>query len=191
MAARIVLGDPEIESAFEQTTHVRLDKQEKPVFVVCTAPSVTTNQYETLSVDIPDEVRRRMRRKNIPTGDPADALNAAADAGGRFSARDIAKNLDDGYLMHVDFERYSLSEDGGNTLFRGRATGSVSIYEVVDEEDGGVTATEVFRRGFQTTYPPSHPVPSDRTPEKVFRKRFSGHLADQLGRMVYRYRASD
>lgn len=205
MVGRILFGDPLVPSALESSAGVRLEEEDATVFVVCTSPSVTTTRYETLAVDLPDELERRLKRRGIKTGDTADAMNATADFGGQFSVRDVAEHLDEGYLVHIDFERFSLTEDNGNTLYRGRAGGTVAVYEIekpsddADDESAseatslsdGTIATEIFRRGFETTYPGSHPVPVDQTPEKVFRKRFIAHMSELIGRKLYRYRVSE
>lgn len=221
MVGKVLFGDPLVPSAFEASTDIRLDKQELPVYVVCTSPSITTSKYETLVVDLPDELKRRLKRQGVKTGDAADAMNAAVDFSGRIDIRKIGRELDSGYLVHVDFERFSLTEDNGNTLYRGRAAGTVSVLgifapgsnetedgdgdssesessesELLESdsetiESGETVVTELFSRGFEVTYPGSHPVPIDQTPEKVFRQRFINHLADETGRMVYRYRVSD
>lgn len=204
MFTRILMGDPKVTSAFEASTHIDLQDQEQPVYVVCTVPSVTTERYESLAVDLPDEVLRRMKRRGIPTEDASDAINLAADMGGRFNAYDVAKQLDEGYLVYIDLDRYSLSEDRGNTLYRGRATGNVSVYriEAAESEDDSEPAndseappqpevTELFHRGIDTKYPGSHPVPIDQVPANVFQKRFEDHLADEVGRLLYSFRVTE
>lgn len=199
MVTRILMGDPKVVAPFESATHVKLDDQEKPVFVVCTLPSVTTERYESLAVDLPDGLMRLMKRRGIPTGDAADAIDRVTDFGGQIDPHDLGSELDAGYLVFVDLERYSLSEDGGNTLYRGRASGNIAVYEIQAGEestDGDSKAStqkviEVFHRGFDTSYPGSHPVPVDQLPASVFEKRFRDHLAEELGHMLYSYRMSD
>lgn len=197
MMARIVMGDPKITSPFEATTHVDLEDQDQPVYVVCTVPSVTTEEYESLAVDLPDELVRRLRRKGVPTGDASNAINKAADIGGQVDPVEVARQLDEGYLVYIDLDRYSLSEDGGNTLYRGKAAGGVFVYRIgTDGEDAEKSSTadrvtEVFHRGFDVTYPGSHPVPVDQLPASVFAKRFEDHLAGEIGRLLYSYRMTE
>ena len=194
MIGRILFGDPEIRPAFELQTDVRLEEQDEEVRVVCTSPSQLSGDFSTVSVDLPEKLLRSLKRRGVPVGDVDDALSKLDDLGGYFDPRLVAAEYDDGYLIHIDVRDFSLREPGSN-LYRGRAEGTLTAYQLIDEDgpegDGEPTPVEVFSRGFSSTYPTGHPVPSESTPESQFNRKFVSHLAGEATRMLVRYRVTE
>ena len=185
MIGRILFGDPEIRPPFEVQTGVRLPEQEEDVRVVCTCPSQLSGDFGTLNIDLPEEVLRGLKKKGVPVGNVERALGRLDDLGGRFDPRKLAAEYEDGYLIHLDVERFTMREPGSN-LYRGRAEGTLRAYAVTDEGP-----REVFVRNFKSTYPNGHPVPSESVPEQQFRRKFVRHVAAEVGRQLVRYRSSE
>ena len=189
MIGRILFGDPEIRPPFELQTGVRLDEQEQEVRVVCTSPSQLSGDFGAINVDLPEQLLRRLKKKNVPVGNVEQALSRLDDLGGQFDARVVAAEYDDGYLMHINIDRFTLQEPGSN-LYRGRADGTLTAYQIV-ERDGESVPTEIFVRKFKSVYPNGHPVPSESVPEQQFRRKFVAHVSGEINRQLTRYRNSE
>ncbi len=91
---------------------------------------------------------------------------------------EVGKAVKAEMVVGVDLESFSIYQ--GQTIYQGRASCSVRVYDVKD--DGKV----VFERNMpQTIYPPSAGVAASEMPETEFRLQFVDVLAEQIGRYFY------
>lgn len=186
---KIFYGDPRVTAAFEQITGESLQDRAR-VALVCTAPESVQSEFDTLAIDLQEELIRRMSRRGIDVL-PADEVSSVLDKNaGLFDAQLLAEELELDYVLHVDVEQFSHRDAGSPNLLRGRSLGNVYGY-AVRESSPGKQALQVFEREFRSEYPTSYPISVDQTPEKVFRRRFVDHLSDQVGRMFYDFRTSE
>ncbi|MGE4000919.1 MAG: hypothetical protein AB7I48_11940 [Planctomycetaceae bacterium] len=192
VVGRVFYGDPKHDGIFEQITGSALDKGAR-VALVCTAPDSISTEYDMVSLDIQKELIRMMRKKGIDVIESAKVSTALDDNGGYFDLRAIVDAVDVDYLFHVDVEQFSHLAPNSPQLYHGRATGYVYGYKIEGENEqaAGKHAVHVFEREFNSEYPGKHPVPADRTPERVFRNRFIQHLCSELGRMFYEFRTNE
>lgn len=191
MANRIVFGDPKQKSAFEVATGVNLKEKNKRVMLHCSARSFISEEHGTLTVDLQEELIRRMKRRGLSVHSPDSAARVLDRHGGKFDPKVLAREIDDvDYIMHVEFATFSYMEPASPNLYRGNASGRVYGYEV--RGDGADRHTvKVFDQEFKTTYPSTHPVPFDQTPKNVFIRRFVNNLSDTLGMSFYEVRNSE
>ncbi len=90
----------------------------------------------------------------------------------------IGKALNVDMIVALDLKRFSLYE--GATLYRGKATVRVTVYDI---KDGG---KKVFDKPMpETLYPPGTPMPAVDKPQEEFQRQFVIKLADQIGRHFY------
>lgn len=192
VVGRIFYGDPKHDGIFEQITGEPLDKGAR-VALVCTAPDSITTEYDMVSLDIQKELIRKMRQKDIDVVEPGAISTALDDNGGYFDLRAIVDAVDADYLFHVDVEHFSHLAPNSPQLYHGHATGYVYGYKIegANERSAERHAIHVFEREFNSEYPGKHPVPADKTPERVFRNRFIAHLCSELGRMFYEFRTNE
>jgi hypothetical protein len=189
---RIFYGDPKQQGIFEKLTGQSLEEGAR-VALVCTAPQTITSKYDMVSIDIQEELTRTMARRGITMVD-ADKISTALDGnGGVFDLQTIVDAVDADYLFHVDVEEFSHIVPHSPQLYHGSAAGYVYGYEIrqANEQSPVKHAVQVFEREFQSEYPGKHPVPVDKTPERVFRNRFIDHLCEELGRMFYEFRTNE
>lgn len=189
MFGKMFWGDPQIKSEFEQRTGISLLKDERKVAVICTAPSFVTDEFDSLQYDVQEEVTRRMRIRKLLVASDDDVISALNGTGGRFDQDALAAALDDvDYIIHVDIESFTHTEDGATKLYRGRSNGIIYAYEVDRGPDavGGPRARKVFYQEFKTEYPKSQqPIPAEQIAVRVFKQRCVDQLADVIGRTFY------
>ncbi len=190
IVGKMFFGDPKVTSAFAQVTGESLQDGGR-VAIFCTTPDSVHSKFDTLSVDLQEELMHRLSRRDIDVIDSDAVMSALDDNAGIPDPDFLAQKLDCDFLVHIDVEHFTHLETGSRDLLRGRAIGNVYGYAMVEDETYGRQARQVFEQEFRSEYPTTHPISIDQTPEKVFRQRFIDHLSDQLGRMFYDFRTSD
>ena len=194
MAGKVLFGDPKITSVFEQRTGVSLEKSQKKVAVVCTAPASLSESFDTLQYDVQEEVTRQFLTRNRSVARPDDVINAQESGGGQFDRDAFAAALPDvDYIVHIDVERCTQTEDASPDMYRGRANGLMFVYEVdrSAETSASPRVLQVFYQEFNTEYPTSQPILSDQMSPRMFQSRFVDEFAVSLARVFYDIRASE
>lgn len=186
MGAKVFLGDPKVPAPFRERTGISLEKGDRTVALVVDSPYSIAQEFDTLVVDLQDELLRRLKRRGVPVA-RVDEVGQALDAAGTdFNPAAIARQLDVDVIIHVQIERLTDVENGNPSLFHGHAQGMVRGYEVRGRRGApDRQVVEVYEEGFTTTYPPSHPVPADQVTHRVFMQGFVRQLADDIGRQFY------
>jgi len=188
MFGKVLFGDPQVKSDFEQRTGISLLKNELKVAVICTAPASVVSDFDGLQYEVQEEVTRRMRIRKLNVASDDDVHSALNGSNGKFNKDALAAALDDvNYIIHVDVESFSHTEDGNAKLYRGRSNGIIYAYEVDRGPDavGGPVARKVFYQEFTTEYPKAQPIPADQIAARVFQQRCVDQLADIVGRTFY------
>jgi hypothetical protein len=89
---------------------------------------------------------------------------------------EVGKAVKADVVVGIDLESFSLYE--GQTLYRGKANVAIQVVNCK-------TGKTLFEKPLQSIYPPNIQVPTSDMVEKVFRQKFLGVLADQIGRHFY------
>jgi len=186
MLGRVLTGDPMIPSAFEQRTGVDLAETQQRVVLICTAPASITDRFDTVQLELQDEVTRQMRQRGLNVAKPDDVASVMEETVG-FDRDALAEALPDvDYIFHVDIEQLSHTEPASPNLYRGRANGMIYGYEVHRDESGGrPTVLQIFFQEFSTEYPSTHPIPADQVTDRTFATDFVEHLSSTIGQAVY------
>ncbi len=183
--SKVFVGDPKQPSGFQLATGKSLEKSDKQVLLYCSALPLVTDAHGALPGDIQEQLSRRMKRHEIQLVH-ADAGTDVIDRLGEFNADAIGAEVPGvDYIMHIQLDTFSLTEPNSPDLYRSRSSGTVTGYEVRQEEDGTKLVVQVFEHNFSTEYPPSQPVPREQTPKNVFERRAIDFLADSLGASFY------
>ncbi len=190
MAGKVLMGDPQQPSGFELVTGISLKEEQKRVLIHCSAPSYLSDDYDTLTSDVQEELIRRMRRRGLAVMHPDAAADVLDDFAGHFDPNLIASKLDDvDYIFHIQFDKFSYREDNSPNLYRGRASGIIVGHEVRGGKSGR-HSVKVYDQGFSTTHPSAHPITVDQMPKTVFIRRFIDRIADDLGNTFYNVQSS-
>ena len=90
---------------------------------------------------------------------------------------EIGKELKAEKVVAIDIEAFSVLD--GPTLFKGRATVCVRVYDMADKQ------VEWHKRPPQFIYPTFGSTPMQELPEAEFRNQFVDNLAEQIARYFY------
>lgn len=190
MGFKALLGDPTVPSTFKKMTHTDLAAEDKQVLVVSSTPHAIKSDFPSLDYDLAEGVSRRLKRHDIRVIKP-DKVASWMDRNGGYLVRDdwpdLAGELGADYIVHVKLDRFRYRQPNSRELFRGRATGHVSVHEVVGDGEG---TTGIFEREYRSKYPENYPVSSNEMSAKVFRKRYLDRVCDEIALMFYDHRIS-
>lgn len=186
MGAKVFLGDPKVPATFKERTGIDLEKGQHTVALVVDAPYSLSREFDTLLIDLQDELLRRLKRKGVPVARVDDVGEALDASGGDFNPAAIARALDVDVIVHVQMEQFTDIEDGNPSLFRGHAQGLVRGFKVTGKlGESNRAVIEVYEEGFSTSYPSGHPIPADQVTHRVFTQGFVRELSHQIGRQFY------
>lgn len=94
---------------------------------------------------------------------------------------EIGKALGADMVVGIDLDEFSLYQ--GQTLYQGKATISVTVYDMKSGSKDPVWEKSLP----QMLYPPNSAIAAGDRPEAQFRRQFVGALADQIGRYFYEH----
>jgi hypothetical protein len=191
MAGKMFFGDPLIPSSFRSATDINLAKEQKRVLFLCSTPMSIKRDMPSLEIDLVEGITRRLKLSGIEVVDPDAVATRIDDNGGAWDdPRDFAEGLGADYIMHIDLDEFGFQEENSPSMLRGRANGSITVYEVT-EEKGITRAEEIYVSEYTSVYPSHHPESADRMSSKAFRKRYVDKVCRQLALVFCDHRFSD
>ncbi len=149
----------------------------KKVVVVCKALTDdfgNTGAARILTDGICDRLKARVKKIQIIAPEKVAKLR---DEKGIDDYLEIGKRLGAEKVVGVDIESFSVLD--GQTLFRGRATVSIQVWDVAEKQ------LEWHKAPPQIEYPKICSTPAQDLPETEFRNQFVAILADQIARCFY------
>ncbi|MEI8376281.1 MAG: hypothetical protein WCJ35_25965 [Planctomycetota bacterium] len=126
--------------------------------------------------------RLKAHVKNIHIIDP-QKVAALVDEKGMEDYLEIGKELKAEKIVGIDIESFGILD--GQTLFRGRSTVSIQVYDVAEKH------VEWRKSPPQIEYPRLSSTPAADSTEMEFRNRFVGALAEQIARYFYAHDRHD
>ncbi len=153
--------------------------ENKSVAVVChTEPSL---KYQSNAVprELAEMVGSLLKTnvKKVHVKDQMD-VSKYADENSAEDFVQVGKALNVDMVVALDLKRFSLYE--GATLYRGKATVHVTVYDI---KNGG---KKVYEKPMpETLYPHGTPMPAVDKNEDEFQRQFVAVLADEIGRYFY------
>ncbi|AMV22053.1 hypothetical protein [Planctomyces sp. SH-PL14] len=214
MATKMIQGDPMTTAGFTVATGVDLAETGSLVAAHVSCPTTMTRNYATLTFDIEQELRERMRRNDVQCVNPNEVSNILDAKGLQFDPKLIARTIKDvEYVFHIHIESFKLHVDNSPTLLQGMAHGTISGYAIdggnpdgdkkkkaektakaessKDDNPSPRTAIQIYEKEFLFEHPRNHPIPIDQTPVNAFRRKFVNKLADHLGNQFYPVKTID
>ena len=191
MAGKLFFGDPKMTSSFKSATGTDLVSDRQRVLVVCSTPDSIKEEFPSLDFDLLDGVTRRLSLHNIDIVNPDDVATWLDDNGGSWDhPSDLAADFQTDFIIHIDLDRFTYKEENSPMLYRGRTSGVLRVYKVL-EEDGMRIAREVYSPEYTSVYPEHNPISSSKFSAKVFRKRYLDRISDQIAQLFYDHRVSE
>ena len=161
----------------------------KTVAVVC-RPAVSLTYRDAGNARVSQEVARQVSillRSNVPKVHVIDSEKVSAwldeAPTDDFDYAAMAEDLDADMVVAIDLQSFSILQ--GQTLYQGKASAIITVYDITGEgvpESGEVVFEDTLD---QLVYPPNTAVESSSKPKAQFRREFVQVLANHVGRYFY------
>ncbi len=183
----LIGGPPSIEPDFDATTRKSMTDKDVIVAVVCYVPDEVKWNYPEIDQDLAKYISYRMHQHRVKTIDP-DRVNAWLDENSEWSEPDeIGHALSVKYVIYVDLQNFVLFEENSSDLFRGRADGAVSVWEMDEDGEGD----KIYHKEIISKFPLLAPVSTYEVSEPMFKRRYLSRLSEEIGRLFYEHYAGD
>lgn len=193
MAGKMLFGDPMIGDDFKGVTGKSLTEKGKKVAVICNTPESVRDEFSALGVELLREICTKMRGHKIDVIPSSKIASWIDDNGGEVgNLNELAQKIEADYIVRIDIDQFSYQEENSPNLFRGRAAGSVTVFEVLYNEQKTAKVkrlSEIYSKRFASVYPVHQAVPADQTSPIIFRKKYMDRVSDEISRLFYRHRA--
>jgi hypothetical protein len=189
MTGKMLFGNPKMKCAFSVARRVNLVKDKKKVLVICSVPESIKLEFPSLEIDLQDLVTRQLKRQDIPIVNPNKVIDWIQENGSGPSdpsqrARELAGSFKTDYIIVIDLDRFTYTEENSPTMYQGHAEGNVLAFEVSDS-DGTKTALQVFSHEFQSIYPRFAPKSAHQIPKETFVNNYLRRVSLELAHLFY------
>ncbi len=183
----LIGGPPSIEPDFDANTRRSLTDKDAIVAVVCYAPDEIKWDFDEIDREVAKYVTFRLHEHHIKVINP-DLVAAWLDENPDWTdPAEIGEALKCRYVISIDLQRFSLYEENSATLYRGRAEGLVSVYEVFD--DG--SSEQIYSKEFTSRYPLMVPRSTYEVTYSTFKRQYLSRLSEEIGRLFYEHYNGD
>jgi hypothetical protein len=190
LVAYLVGGPPSIDPMFDIKTGKSMTAHGTTVAVVCYAPNEVQFNFHDIDKEIAKYVTFRLHEHKIKVVNP-DRVRAWLDENSEWmDPSEIGRALGVTYVIYIDIQEFSLYEKNSANLFRGRADGLVSVFEM-DESGNG---EKIFSRELtaeSTKYPLAIAKSTTDVTPQTFKREYLSRLSLVIGRLFYEYYSGD
>ncbi len=195
MTGKMLFGNPKVKCAFSIARHVNLVKQKKKVLVICSVPESIKLEFPSLEIDLQDSVTRQLKRQEIQVVNPNKVIDWIQENGSGPSdpsqrADELARSFETDYIIVIDLERFSYTEENIPTMYQGHAEGNVLAFEL-SKKNGRKTALQVFSHQFQSVYPRFSPKPAHQISKQTFVNDYLRRVSLELAQLFYDHPLSE
>ncbi len=195
MTGKMLFGNPKRKCAFSIARRVDLVKEKKKVLVICSVPESIKLEFPSLEIDLQDSVTRQLKRQEIQVVNPNKVTDWIQEHGSGPSdpsqlAGELAASFDPDYIIVIDLERITYTEENSPTMYQGHAEGNVLAFEV-SESDGKKSALPVFSHEFQSVYPRFSPKSAHQISKRTFVKDYIKRVSLELAHLFYDHPMSE
>lgn len=184
----LVGGPPSIEPDFDAMTKKSFTDKEVTVAVVCYAPLEVKYDFSAIDAELAKYVTYRLVQHKIKVVNP-DQVRAWLDENkdNWDEPSEIGKALGVKYVVYIDLESFNLWEEHSQDLFRGRAEGLVSVYEMDEAGDG----EKIYSKEVTSKFPTVSPRAATEVSYPTFKQQYLTRLSEEIGRFFYEHYNGD
>lgn len=183
LAGYLLGGPPAIEPDFETSTGKSMTDKEVTVAVVCFAPKEVLYTFAHVDREVAKHVAYRLHSHKIRTINP-DVVQRWVDENPNWDEpEEIGKSLGATHVVYIDLTNYSLFEENSHELFRGRADGEVTVYEMDEDGEG----EPIYSKELISRYPLAAPRSVFEVSRAGFQQAFLSRLSEEIGRLFYEH----
>lgn len=183
----LIGGPPSIEPDFDMMTNQSMTDKEVTVAVVCYAPLELKYDFAEIDHELAMYVSLRLQSHEIQTIH-YDRVRAWMDENSDWDEpAEIGSAIGAKYVVYIDLENYSLYEESSAELYRGRADGIVSVFEMHEDGEG----ERIYTKELHSKYPLLAPRSTQEVSYSTFKRAYLSRLSEELGRMFYEHYNGD
>ena len=183
----LIGGPPSIEPDFDATVKKSMTDKDVVVAVVCYVPKEVKWNYPAIDQQLAKAVAFRLHRHYIKVISP-DGVSAWLDENSEWDEPDeIGQALNVKYVIYIDLQNFVLFEENSQDLYRGRAEGAVSVWEMDEDGEG----ERIYQKEITSKFPLLAPVSTYAISEPSFQRRYLTRLSEEIGRLFYEYYSGD
>lgn len=192
----ILKGKPLLDANFKEKTRKSMEGNDKKVAILCSSPEKAKNEFPGLDVELITEITRRMHAHKINVIDEHKVGSWIDDRGGEIDEAeidDLGHEFNADYVVYIAIDEFRYKENNSPGLYRGVATGTVSVFEFKRDKDSSSKrpGKQIYVKPLQTEYPVNQPISAEQESASVFRKRFLGRVGEELARLFYDHRPGE
>ena len=100
---------------------------------------------------------------------------------------EIGKALNVKYVVYIDLESFNLYEENSPHLYRGRAEGLVSVFEIGEDGEG----EKIYSKEITSKFPLQQARDCTDVAYATFKQQYLTRLSEEIGRLFYEHYAGD
>jgi hypothetical protein len=180
-------GPPAIEPDYETSTGHSMTDKEVTIAVVCFAPKEVLFTFAHVDRELAKHVAYRLHSHKIRTINP-DVVQRWLDENPNWDEpEEVGKGVGATHVVYIDLTNYTLFEENSHELYRGRADGEVTVYELDEEGEG----EPVYSKELISRFPLAAPRSSSEISRAGFQAAFLSRLSEEVGRLFYEHYNGD
>lgn len=187
MLGYLIGGPPTIEPDFDKKTHISLDEKKRKVLVMCYAPKEVKWDFDSVDRELSVQIAHRLNQKKILVTDPNVVVAWLDNHPDWDKPEEIGRDAEVDFVIFVEISKFSLYEQGSNTLFRGNAEILLSVFEMEKNGEGN----EIYSKEVVSKFPIHQPVLTSEMSFYDFKQHYLSRLSDEIGRHFYPHEAGD
>ena len=183
LLAYLIGGPPSIAPDFDEMTKKSMTDKGVTVAVVCYAPTELKWDFDEVDFELTKYLSYRLHQHHISVVNP-DRVRQWLDENPDWDRpEEIGEAFGVKYVIYIDLQEYSLYENGSNVLYRGRADGLVSVYEMDETGEGD----KIYSKDFVSQYPLQAPRSTSEVSYPMFKRQYLSRLSEEVGRLFYEH----
>ena len=183
----LIGGPPQLEPVFEKETGKSFTDRGVRVAVLCYADNELKYQYDSIDHLLAGRVAARLEQNRIECINPEAARLWLEENPDWDTPDEIGSEFNVRYVVYIDLSDFTLYEEDSRHLFRGRAEGIISVYEMDADGEG----RRIFTRDLTSVYPLMTPRSASDVSYDMFRGEYLWRLSEEIGRMFFPYGSGD
>ncbi len=143
MAGKMLQGDPTVEGEFVRWYGKSMAKSKKKVAVICSTPESVKSEFSSLDLDLASEVSRKLHLHEILVVKADKVASWMDDHGGTdFDMKELGNDLGAELVVAIKLDHFDFREENSPDLFRGKARGCVTVYELTRDTTQAKSKTD-------------------------------------------------
>jgi len=183
----LIGGPPSIAPDYDVLTGASLSDSGVVAAVVCYAPNDVLCNFSHVDREVAKRVAYRLHSHKIKAVNP-DRVQQWLDENPNWDEpEEVGRGVGATHVVYIDLTMYTLFEENSHELYRGRAEGIVTVYEL-EEEEG---SEPIYSKELLSRYPLAAPRSTSEVSRPGFQRAYLDRLSEEIGRLFYEHYNGD